>query len=335
MTFAHQPSSSNDARLIVAADNVEVENAHKLKPDYWRSLDRYFARKCNLPVSLNAYTCTTFDTDNLDLLRVGYSLGGRPAGTSSSGYVFPDQFTLKFRHEAFQVVSNQIAMRLSQHQGGYGLPRVRGEIERSHTPASGAASYKFQDLPNDIREKIRERLAGADCDGLIVKPRFLTYVARRRYEIIIDPDKPFDPVSVVGANGKTQTGPVGDRHVFFEICMDKCVYREPKPGMTVQDIAKGSKDAFNGFGRHRNDQYIMEYEFRRDDSGPTITDEIMLAAYTRLKMFLYDLGMPFSNGKPGIKPAGSKAARGFKAMLTSRGGMAKHPDGHGLWRMAP
>jgi hypothetical protein len=318
-------------RTLVSAADVEIENANQLSRVYWNCLDAFFGQNCNLVLGANACTSIYLDTPNLDLLKAGLSLRDRPGGRSTCGEQYPDQFGLKYRHTEFQNAAARIVSALFPGQNLEGfLPYVRAEIERPHFHRRNVSEYRFTDLPEAIQAGIDRRLNGKGHD-MVFRPQFVTFVARRKYKVHLDPAQPFQPLSQATLlNAK--------KHdlVCIEVALDKCVYREPPSGMTVSEIVAKSQGALSGFGRHRRDKLIMEHELKPGQSSSHLDTNAMIATYMRFRASLFDFDQPL--GRVDVEPirtAGSKAARGFKSLLTDPKNRATRPNCDGLWRLAP
>jgi hypothetical protein len=313
------PNSGLGDRTLVSTADVEIENANQLSRVYWNSLDAFFGQSCNLILGANGCTSIYLDTPNLDLLKAGLSLRDRPGGRSSCGEQYPDQFGLKYRHTEFQEAATRIVGALFPGQNLEGfLPYVRAEIERPHFHQRDVSAYRFADLPEAIQAGIERGLNGKSHD-MVFRPQFVTFVARRKYKVYLDPAQPSQPL------------PHGHDLVCIEVALDKCVYREPPPGMTVGEIAAKSQSALSGFGRHRRDKLIMEHELKPGHSGSHLDTNAMIATYMRFRASLFDVE-PIAEP---IRTAGSKAARGFKSLITDPKNRATRPNYDGLWRLAP
>jgi hypothetical protein len=321
LPFAVKDEPASDSLLsgcaLVSARGIEIENAYQLSQGFWRHLDGYFDKTCSLDLSANDCSSLYIDTRDLTLLiHAQRTLRDRPGG-SSGDEVYEDQFGLKCRHPEFQHIANQIVRRLFPEKNLYRFsPYVRVEIERPHAHLRNVSEYRFPDLPPDIQSHIAEKLGWSACAEMVFAPQVLSIVDRHKYTIYLDPFKSTD--FMLPASFAHEVKEKNAHYVCLEIGMDKCVYRQPTPGISVADIFEARKSSMAGVDRHRRDKWILEHEFKVEKSSPHLTDGMMIGTYMRFMMFLYEMAASFKGVEP-IRTAGSKAARGYKSLFNKRG----------------
>ncbi|MDP9128088.1 MAG: hypothetical protein M3N08_07520 [Pseudomonadota bacterium] len=324
------PGEDAAGKVLVSAQNIEIENADKLTLRYWNYLRDYLEKQSGTP-GLNTCNTLYFDTPDFDLLQSGLKPGmpladsqgsgltlrDRLGGRSTDGDVFEDQFSVKRIHADYSKLASNLTRRQypGQEIKQEYLPYVRMEDEFAHRHSRHVSEYRYGDFPAEIQSMIADRL-GTRAKNMVYKPQLVTFVPRSRYQVFLNPHDAYN--FILPAKFKEEKRPPLNDYVCIEVAMDKCTHKRPPPGMNIADILTSDRKT-PGFKFLRLD-LLAEREFKGDRSGPQLTDKTLVATYARFAMFLYDLAQPFASDPkdgPPIRPVMSKLTLGMETLLES------------------
>jgi len=306
-------------KRLVSARDVEIENAFEVADPLWGCLDsHFFERGISYERSANPFIVNTLycETDGMDLLSSGFTLGSRHEGSSADNKQYKNRFLFKARHPGYQQAADEIADRLFPAQKFEGFrPYVRTEIERSSWQSSKATEFRLSDLPSDIAKAI----GGKVSPSAALRPVFSTPVERRKYKFYLDVaqfHKSEGTTMIPGfmdielVNNPTQKMKTSGKYICLELSLDEVVYSRPNAGDAIEEILESQGRNYGELGRRG----VVEYEFKADASGKNITDEDLVATFTGFGLSLKGLDHELASQKAGykpIQPAKSKAAIGF------------------------
>lgn len=324
--------SHGDGKALVSAPQIEIESVDQLSEPFWNWLGDYLVGTVGCTIQYKKYKTIYFDTARFDVSRAGLNLLDRLANTSRMGNIYPNQFTLKSRHEDFTAYAKNLTQHAFPNMDveKY-MPQVRMEIEMRHDHLRDVSEYRFFDFPEDIQQILETRI-GTKVREMAFTPQLASFVGRRKYPVLLDPESTANFIlpAPVGAIGRH-----AENYIYIDIPMDVCVHRRPPAGMKIHDVLNVTKRKAEKWEFLQCD-HLLEREFKKARSGLGVTDEQLVRAYTQLGMFLYDLAKPFyGNGKSEpMRPARSKAAQGLQALLTRHPYLAPS-DAPEVWKLAP